>query len=377
MKFDYDLKKYDLRLFFYIIVLNVLGIFIVRSATNAPSFKDAIVVRQIMGSFAGLFLCILLSIVDYRFWLKHANGIYLVSVLFLAGVKIFGTAAGHNADRWIRLPIIGQVQPAEFVKIGLIIFFAAYFAKIKENINQIHGFFLAFLLYLLPIFLILIEPNLSTAVIITVIIAMMLFVSPFKRSYILTICAVGMVLLFLFFYLFRSGLYDKIPLLRGYQANRILTFLDPSKNAQTFRQQLYSIMAIGSGQLNGKGLYNQSIFSIKNGNFLSEEDNDFIFAVIGEELGFRGSVVILILFLLIVIECLIIAHKTKNLSGRLICVGVMAWIGFQTYTNIAVATGLFPNTGVTLPFFSRGVSSLISVYAGLGLVANVSLQREG
>lgn len=198
MKFDYDFKKYDLRLFFYIIVLNVLGIFIVRSATNAPSFKDVIVVRQIMGSFAGLFLCILLSIVDYRFWLKHANGIYLVSVLFLAGVKIFGTAAGHNADRWIRLPIIGQVQPAEFVKIGLIIFFAAYFAKIKENINQIHGFFLAFLLYLLPIFLILIEPNLSTAVIITVIIAMMLFVSPFKRSYILTICAAGVVLLFLF-----------------------------------------------------------------------------------------------------------------------------------------------------------------------------------
>jgi ftsW/rodA/spoVE family cell division protein len=155
-----------------------------------------------------------------------------------------------------------------------------------------------------------------------------------------------------------------------------LTFLNPSENTNEFYQQMWSIMAIGSGMFKGKGLFNNSIFSVKNGNFLVEEDNDFIFAVIGEELGFRGSLIIIIIFLLIILECLIIAYRAKTLSGRLICVGVMAWIGFQTYTNIAVATGLFPNTGITLPFFSRGVSSLLSVYFGFGIVLNVALQRK-
>ena len=137
-----------------------------------------------------------------------------------------------------------------------------------------------------------------------------------------------------------------------------------------------SLLAIGSGMLKGKGLNNSSIFSVKNGNFLSESDNDFIFSVIGEELGFRGSVIIIIVFLLIILECLIIASRARTLSGRLLCVGMMGWLGFQTYTNIAVATGLFPNTGITLPFFSRGVSSLISIYAGMGIVLNVALQRK-
>ena len=155
-----------------------------------------------------------------------------------------------------------------------------------------------------------------------------------------------------------------------------MTFLNPSENSNDYYQQMWSIMAIGSGMYNGKGLFNNSIFSVKNGNFLVEEDNDFIFAVIGEELGFRGSLIIIIIFLLIILECLIIAYRAKTLSGRLICVGVMAWIGFQTYTNIAVATGLFPNTGITLPFFSRGVSSLLSVYFGFGIVLNVALQRK-
>jgi len=210
----------------------------------------------------------------------------------------------------------------------------------------------------------------------TVIGAAMTFASPLKLKWIFAFLGVVVVVLGLLFYLFSSGLYDKIPILQGYQVQRILTFLNPSENSNDYYQQMWSIMAIGSGMFNGKGLFNNSIFSVKNGNFLVEEDNDFIFAVIGEELGFRGSLIIIIIFLLIILECLIIAYRAKTLSGRLICVGVMAWIGFQTYTNIAVATGLFPNTGITLPFFSRGVSSLLSVYFGFGIVLNVALQRK-
>jgi rod shape determining protein RodA len=376
MRFDYNFRKYDFRLVIYIVILNILGIMIIRSATSAASYKDPLVVRQILGSIAGFAICIGLSLVDYRKIVRQSMPIYILSIAMLAGVLVYGTASGHGAVRWIQVPVLGQVQPAEFVKIAMIVFYAAYFEKVKEEINLPHNILLAFLYYLAPTALILLQPNLSTAIILTIIIVGIVFASPISYKWILGVIAALVPFAIAFIYLFRSGLYDKIPFLHGYQAERILTFLNPSENTQTFYQQMYSMMAIGSGKLTGKGLNNNSIFSVKNGNFLAEEDNDFIFAVIGEELGFRGAAIIIIIFLLIIIECLIIASKARNLSGRLICVGMMAWIGFQTYTNIAVATGLFPNTGITLPFFSRGVSSLISVYIGLGIVLNVALQRK-
>ena len=376
MKLDYDFKQYDFKLLFFIIALNTIGIFIVRSATSAESFKDALVVRQILGSFVGLAMCVAISLFDYRKFCKYSIYIYIISVIILAGVKIYGTASGHGATRWITVPVLGKIQPAEFVKVALILFFAEYLQKTKEEINTAHGLILEGLYLLLPVGLVLIQPNLSTAIIMTVIVSAMTFASPLKLRYIMAFLAVAATILILLFYLFASELYDKIPILQGYQIQRILTFLKPDENSSGYAQQMYSIMAIGSGMFKGKGLFNNSIFSVKNGNFLIEEDNDFIFAVIGEELGFRGAIIIIIIFLLIILECLIIAYRAKALSGRLICVGVMAWIGFQTYTNIAVATGLFPNTGITLPFFSRGVSSLLSVYFGFGIVLNVALQRK-
>ena len=376
MKLDYDFKQYDLRLLFLMIILNTVGIFIVRSAISAESFKDPLVVRQILGSFVGLSMCIGISLFDYRKLCKFSPYIYATSILLLAGVRIYGTASGHGAMRWITVPVLGKIQPAEFVKVALILFFAEYLQKTKEDINTAHGLLLEGLYLLLPVGLVLIQPNLSTAIIMTVIVFAMTYASPLKLRFVMVFLGMAAVVLLLLFYLFSSGLYDKIPILQGYQVQRILTFLKPDENSSGYAQQMYSIMAIGSGMFKGKGLFNHSIFSVKNGNFLVEEDNDFIFAVIGEELGFRGSIIIIILFLLIIIECLIIAYRAKTLSGRLICVGVMAWIGFQTYTNIAVATGLFPNTGITLPFFSRGVSSLLSVYFGFGIVLNVALQRK-
>ena len=376
MKLDYDFKQYDLRLLFLMIILNTVGIFIVRSAISAESFKDPLVVRQILGSFVGLSMCIGISLFDYRKLCKFSPYIYAASILLLAGVRIYGTASGHGAMRWITVPVLGKIQPAEFVKVALILFFAEYLQKTKEDINTAHGLLLEGLYLLLPVGLVLIQPNLSTAIIMTVIVFAMTYASPLKLRFVMVFLGMAAVVLLLLFYLFSSGLYDKIPILQGYQVQRILTFLKPDENSSGYAQQMYSIMAIGSGMFKGKGLFNHSIFSVKNGNFLVEEDNDFIFAVIGEELGFRGSIIIIILFLLIIIECLIIAYRAKTLSGRLICVGVMAWIGFQPYTKIAVAPGLFPHTGSTLPFFSRGVSSLLSVYFGFGIVLNVALQRK-
>ena len=155
-----------------------------------------------------------------------------------------------------------------------------------------------------------------------------------------------------------------------------MAWLDPTNYSETAYQQNNSIMAIGSGQLWGKGLNNSVVTSMKNSNYIVEPQTDFIFAVAGEELGFVGTIAIIILLLLITLECILIARKAKDLSGRLICCGMAALIAFQGFINICVATGLMPNTGIPLPFVSYGLTSLISLYIGMGFVLNVGLQPK-
>ena len=141
-------------------------------------------------------------------------------------------------------------------------------------------------------------------------------------------------------------------------------------------QQKYSVQAIGSGQLSGKGLNNDDPSSLNNAHYIAEGHTDFIFAVMGEELGFIGCCMAILLLSWIVIECIIAAVRAKDFAGRLICCGVAAQIGFQSALNIAVATQLLPNTGQPLPFFSYGLTSLVSAYISMGVVLNVSLQRN-
>lgn len=141
-------------------------------------------------------------------------------------------------------------------------------------------------------------------------------------------------------------------------------------------QQRNSIIAIGSGELAGKGLNNNSVSSANNGNFVSQIQTDFIFAVAGEELGFLGCTLIVLLLLFICLECLRISLQAKDLSGRIICCGVGTIIAFQSFINICVATGLMPNTGTPLPFVSYGLTSLVSLYLGMGIVLNVGLQNR-
>jgi len=372
MKFKYSIKAHSLFLLAVVTVLNFLGILILRSASNMDA---AIVSRQIVGSLAGFAICLAISFIDYNRLIKYNFLIYLGIVIMLAAVAVWG-AVHKGAGRWIVLPVVGQIQPAEFVKAGLILFFGGYFGRTQEHINEPKNLFLSFLLFAIPALLVFIEPNLSTTIILTVIFTVMLVVSGLSISWILVFGALAGLAAGLLVFLFTTDNYQLIPFIQGYQKNRILSFLYPEQYSDTFFQQANSIMAIGSGGFFGKGLYNTDISSVKAGNFLIEEDTDFIFAIIGEELGFRGCLAILFLYIALILTILWIAMKSKNMAGAVICAGVAAWIGFQTFTNIAVATALFPNTGVTLPFFSRGASSLLSLYIGIGLVSNIGLQTR-
>ena len=165
-------------------------------------------------------------------------------------------------------------------------------------------------------------------------------------------------------------------LLKEYQLNRIMAWLRPTEFAQQAYQQQNSIIAIGSGQLYGKGLNNNMVSSVKGGNFIAEPQTDFIFAVAGEELGFLGCCLIILLEFLIALECVRIGRRAKDLAGSLICCGMASLIMLQSFVNISVATGLMPNTGITLPFVSYGVTSLITLCMGIGIVINVGLQSR-
>lgn len=367
--FDYNFRRYNVRVLLYMLLLSGIGILAIWSATNQDRSMTG---KQIMGIAVGLVLAVALSLIDYHRLLSLSTLIYGGCIVLLAAVLIMGKSRGI-ATRWLVLPVIGQIQPAEFVKIGLVLFFSWYFQKYQERINQLPVLGMGALLFAVPAVLIFEQPNLSTTLVLTVIIAAVVFASGVSYKWIFGVLAVVVPGGVLLIYLIQQGL---LPFLQGYQATRILAWIDPEQYASAYWQQENSIMAIGSGQLWGKGLNNTEIASVKNGNFLSEEQTDFIFAIVGEEMGFAGTMVVLVLFLLLVYECLIMAYRAKDLSGRLICVGMGTLLAFQSFANIAVATAIFPNTGLPLPLVSYGVSSLLSIYLGMGVVLNVGLQRK-
>lgn len=366
----YTLRAHNILLIILVLSLNVIGILVLSSAVNGD---NSLIIRQVIGSVIGLVLCLLVSLVDYNRYSKLYILIYIGAIIILLLVLVAGVVR-RGAGRWIILPGIGQVQPAELVKLCMVIYLASYLDKNNQHVNKALVLFKLLVFLLIPLVLIFIEPNLSTTIILAVILAAMLFSCGLSLKWILFFTVTAGALIALVLYLFNTDNYDLIPFIQDYQKERILGFLHPDEYSDTYLQQENSVTAIASGGFFGKGLYNTDVVSVKSGNFLIEEETDFIFAIIGEELGFRGCVLLLCVYIAIVILLLRIASKAKNITGEAICVGIAVWIGFQAFTNVAVATSVFPNTGVTLPFISRGVSSLLALYIAIGVTLNVGFQ---
>lgn len=362
---QYQVKDYNFRLIVYVLVLNMIGISIIGSAQQSVQSK------QVVGMLVGIVAMIVVSLFDYNFILRFHWIIYVfnLTLLGLITFNILGSDAG-GATRWIEIGPL-RFQPSEFSKVCIILFFAWFFAKYHEKVNTLPLLLISGVLIVIPWYMIKEQPALSTSIVVAMIFLVMLFLSGLSYKIIGAVLAVAIPAAGIFLYLI---LQPDQTILEHYQWLRIMAWLDPANYAENAYQQQNSIMAIGSGMLWGKGLNNDDVFSVKNGNFIPEPQTDFIFSVAGEELGFVGSIIILILLLLIVMECIMIGRKAKDLAGRLICGGVAAWIGFQTFFNICVVTGLMPNTGLPLPFVSYGLTSLWSLYMGIGLVLNIGLQ---
>ena len=362
----YRLKDYKFILVFLVLALSVLGVFVVGSA------REVYQGRQIVGVIIGLTAMTVVSLMDYEWVLNFYWLLYAIAVVSLGLVLVIGQEV-NGATRWIDLGFT-TFQPSELAKILLILFFARFIMRHEEDISDKWTILKYAGLCGVPLALIIVEPNLSTTICTALMLCLMIYVGGLSYKFILRVFLVLIPVAVIFLSIV---VQPDQPFLKEYQQNRILAFLEPEKYASDEAyQQNNSVIAIGSGQLTGKGLNNNTTTSVKNGNFISEPQTDFIFAIVGEELGFVGSCLVIALLLLIVIQCILIGVRAQNLAGRIICCGVGGLIGIQSFINIAVATKLIPNTGVPLPFVSYGLTSMVSLYIGIGFVLNVGLQPK-
>ena len=360
---QYKLRNYNFRLVFYVIALTVLGIFVIGSAKH--SVQD----KQILGLCLGLAVMVFISLLDYSFVLRFSWLFYFCNIGLLLMVRFMGENT-KGSTRWVSIAGI-RFQPSELSKIILILFFAYFFMKFQEQLNTLKILAASFVIAGVTLVLIKIQPDLSTTIITALIFVTLLFMAGLSYKIVFGVLAVSIPAVIIFISLI---LQPDQKILDNYQYKRIMAWLQPEKFADAAYQQLNSKMAIRSGQLLGKGLNNSEVTSVKNGNFISEPQTDFIFSIVGEELGFVGAVSVIVLLFLIVLECILMARKAKDLAGRLICCGMASLIGFQAFVNICVATGLTPNTGLPLPFVSYGLTSLVTLFMGIGFVLNVGLQ---
>jgi len=362
--FDRRLVQYfDWGLMGLAILIGCIGLLTLYSAVTAetPTPQKILFFKQLLWFCVGLFAMVASFIFNYKILDRWSLPIYIVSIVLLMAVVFSGKYVG-GSRRWL---IIGPVsfQPSELVKIAVILSLAHYYSKDAKT----RGFTLRelvrpMMIILLPVLLIGMQPDLGTAGLVVLIAgSITVFVKIERRSFAYLIASgAGLVPLIWFF-------------LKEYQKKRILIFLDPDRDPLGAGYHIIqSKIAIGSGMLTGKGFLQGTQNALS---FLPEEHTDFIFSVLAEEWGFLGSITLILLFLILIIWGLNVAHGCREPFGTIVAVGISAMIFWQVFINIGMAMGLFPVVGVPLPFVSYGGSSVLTTAISIGLLLNVSMRR--
>lgn len=366
-----DLPKgqIDFVLLINVLIMLALGLVMVMSASSPTSLSETgksytYVKTQAVSAVMGLIGMFIISKIDYRIYKKFHKIIYVIIIVLLASVAVVGKEVG-GAKRWIDLKII-SFQPSELAKIGLIIFYSALLTKNKDRLDKLWGGFFYPIAFLLPVIGILIgvQNHLSATVLIVLIIAVLMLMAGSRLRYFLTFglsgAALGGTALFLYAKLTGEGMF---------RIQRLVTFLDPFADTQGAGWQIIqSLYAIGSGGLFGVGLGNSTQKYL----YLPEAHNDFIFSIIAEELGFIGAVMVIALFAIFIWRGIIIAMKAPDTFSSLLAAGITTMVGLQAIINIAVVTSSMPNTGMPLPFFSYGGTSLLILLCSVGILLNIS-----
>lgn len=365
---QYKLRFYNFRLIIFLLAISLIGVTLV--GTAAENLKS----KQFVGVILGLIIMVILSLMDYSWIMNFQWFMYGFNIIMLIVVRIAGSSA-NGAARWIGIGSF-RFQPTELSKIILIVFFAKFFMDHEENLNTLKTLAASAGLLAVPLILILEQPDLKNTLTVIVIFCMMIYIAGLSYKIIGGALLISVPLLIIFLSIV---VQPDQKLLKDYLRSRIMSFLYPENEeySDNIEQQKNSKTAIASGELVGKRISgDDSTASVNEGNFVSENQTDFIFAVAGEEYGFIGCTTIVLLLLAISFECIRMSLRAKDLSGKILCCGIGGLIALQSFINICVATGMAPNTGTPLPFVSYGLTSLVSLYIGMGLVLNVGLQSS-
>lgn len=363
-------KQVDFVLLITVLLLLSLGIIMVLSASSPSSLAESgssytYVTKQLFSAAIGIGAMWFFSNVDYRIYQVLYKKIYLVSIFVLLLVLTPLGISANGALRWINVGF-STLQPSELTKLGLIIFFAALLTSRKDKLNKLStGFFMP-IVFLIPIILILvlIQDHLSATMVIVMITSILMLMAGTKLRYFLSFGVAGLGL-------GAAGLYYLAVVSEkgAFRLQRIISFLDPWADLQgNGWQVIQGLYAIGSGGLFGAGLGNSRQKYL----YIPEPHNDFIFAVLAEELGFIGCFIVIALFAIFILRGAIIAMKSKDMFGSLLAIGITSLVGIQAIINIAVVTSSMPNTGMPLPFFSYGGTSLLILMASVGILLNIS-----
>ncbi|OIP24136.1 rod shape-determining protein RodA [bacterium CG2_30_37_16] len=356
------LKNFDWILFSVVILLFSLGILTVYSATFSISGGENKALSQLMFGAIGLFFFFILTRVDYRLFKRYSGLIYVIMLLLLLAVDLFGTQV-LGARRWIDLGFF-RLQPSEIAKVFSILCLAKYFAEHNEEMWKIRHILISAIYILIPVIMVIMEPDLGTAIILFLIWAGMLFVSNIKRSTLLKIFLIILAMLPLMWFT-----------LHDYQRNRISTLFsgsasDPLDKGWNVEQAL---IAIGSGQVYGRGMGYGPQSHL---NFLPMQHTDFAFAVLAEEMGFLGAVILLMLFAVLLYRMIIIAKLSRDTFGMFIASGTAVMFFAHVFINIGMNIRIMPVTGIPLPFISAGGTAIIVNLIAVGLLESIYIRHK-
>lgn len=363
------LRRFDWVLLVAALALSTIGTLLVYSATrNVDPGGDpqAYLKRHVLNLLVGLGLGAMTMAFDYRQLRAYAPIVYIGSILGLVAVLSPLGSSINGAHAWILLPGGFSVQPSEFAKVALVVGLSMLLAERRDAQTEPQGrdILVALAIAAVPIALVMLQPDLGTAVVMGMIVLGILAVAGTRTAWLVGLLAVGAL---------GAVVAVKVGVLDKYQIDRLLAFTNPSYDPQGVGYNTNQArITVGSGGLFGMGLFHGTQTS---GSFVPEQQTDFIFTVAGEELGFIGSGLILVLFGVILWRALRIAMRAEDLFGTLVATGVVCWFTFQMFENIGMVIGIMPVTGVPLPFVSYGGSSMFANWMALGLLENVHLRR--
>jgi rod shape determining protein RodA len=371
-------RNFDFWLMGAVAILVIFGIAMIRSsvADNIELLEANITQRQLIFSIAGFVACLLIAGIDYHLWESMSRTLYIIIFAMLGILYVVGTAF-FGAARWFQTGLFDiLIQPSEIAKIVIIMMLATFFARNLDKIRSLPWIARSLGLTMGLVLWILLQPNLSTSILILVIWFAMLWAAGLPVKYLVAGGATGVVALAISIpLLLNPEFVNEDTIIKPYQAQRVTNFLFPDEDARC--GETYNVnqaqISIGSGGWFGKGYGHGTQVQLR---FLKVRWSDFIFASLSEELGFAGAVGVMALLLLVVLRILRAARLSRDTFGALLCYGVAAWIAFQAVVNIGMNLTLLPVTGLPLPFLSYGGSAMLSMLVGIGLVQSVILRHK-